>query len=819
LRFLRSILTPLALLTVSLQILSLDLRSSDPHLGFTERSEAVRKVNPGSPAEDAGLMPGDRILSVDDTLLSYPFQASHHLTWKGTEESELLVDRGGSEIRLTFVPGDPSPSEVMWRMALAAVAIGTLLTGLVVLHRKKRPVTLTFFGICYSLGFLILPPEVPRTPWMLVLRTLIVDFVSIFLPALFLHFFLLFPARRQVLDRIPFLPLLLYLPSIGLFVAAEVVQLAQISLGIDVRDVLAGIENLVGVLFVAAILLSLFLFVKAYRRMNVPWLRRRFHVTFIGTLAGVTPTLVVLLLHTIMPDRPIPGDRLAAVTLIFVPASFGYAIVRYGVFEIDKIVRRSLAVTLLTAGMILVYFAAYFALKDPLAGLTGNHGFTPTLLALVLILLLFSPVRTRLQRLLDRDLPPEGPSHDRAARDFGRRLRSVLDWGELVREMVDGLVHRIGSRAVLFYQPQSSGNGMSLAYSCGVRLGLLGQARLGQPILNAVERFSEPVLREDLDAELPFGWLEESDRQSLDRIGASVLAAVRGKDRPLGLIVLGPPAQGGSYEGWQLELLSDLLEQGSLALENASYHQEAIREARLRYDLKVARSLQSQLLPREAPKLRDIELAGETVPSQDVGGDYYDFMLPHPDNLVLTVGDVSGKGVPGALLMAHLQAIFRAEAAESWKDPADLLRRINERICDIRRPDRFISLFCATVQLTSRTLRYASAGHPPAFLLRRGGSLERLDLSGLLLGIQARTAYASGELSLESGDLLLGYTDGAIERQTATGFLGEDGLARAAQRHRHLSARDLVERLLAEVRYASERPMEDDTTLLVLKAL
>jgi sigma-B regulation protein RsbU (phosphoserine phosphatase) len=385
--------------------------------------------------------------------------------------------------------------------------------------------------------------------------------------------------------------------------------------------------------------------------------------------------------------------------------------------------------------------------------------------------------------------------------------------------MVDGLVHRVGSRAVLFYQPYPSGNGMSLVYSCGVRFGLLGQAGLGPRILQAVERFREPVLREDLDAELPFGWLEEGDRRSLDRIGAKVLAAVRGKDRSLGLVVLGPPVQGGSYDGWQIELLGDLLDQGSLALENASFHQKAIREAHLRYDLRVARSLQSQLLPRQAPELPDIELAGETVPSQDVGGDYYDFLLPQSDHLVLGIGDVSGKGVPGALLMAHLQAIFRAEASESWEDPAELLRKVNQRICDIRRPDRFISLFCATLDLKTRRLRYASAGHPPAFLLRRDGSMERLDLSGLLLGIRGDVTYAAGELQLGSGDLLLGYSDGAIERRGATGALGENGLARAVTRHRQLSARDLVQRLLAEVRYSSEKPLEDDTTFLVLKAL
>ena len=818
LRTLRALLGPLALITAGLQILSFDRLDERPFLGFSESAGSVRTVNDGGPAHGAGLEPGDRILSVDGVEVRFHATASHLLAQDTGGGRLLAVQRGAERLELTLRPVQPSPSEVMWRMAIAAVALGTLLTGLMVHVRKHRPVTLAFFGICYGLGFLLFPPEVPATQGMLLVRSVALDLVSALLPALFVHFFLLFPARRSVLDRTPVLSSVLYIPSIAIFAAVEGVHVAQAVLEMPVWDVLAALEGAVFALFVAGVLFSLVLFARAYRNMNVPTLRRRFHVTFLGTLIGITPTLVVFLLHNLFPHRTIPGDRLAVVTLIFIPASFGYAIIRHGVFEIDRLVRRSLAVTLMTGALLLVYFAVYFVMRGSLDSATGAHGVMLSVLALSFVLLLFSPVRRWLQAVFDSDPVVSPPDGDRTVWDFGRKLRSVLDWGELVQELVDGLVQRLGSRSALFFSADPGGNGLTLAYACGIRLGLLGQARLGGGVLRAVERLGEPILREDLDAELPFGWLEDGDRQGLERIGAQVLAPVKGKDRPLGLLVLGP-ADAGGYESWQMEFLDDLLDQGAMALENAEYHRNALRESRFRYDLQVAKSLQRQLLPRRSPPLPNLELAGQTISCQDVGGDYYDFLLPNPGHLVLCVGDVSGKGVPGALLMANLQAIFRAEAPQSWAEPDRLLERLNPRICEIRRPDRFISFFCATLDLQTRRLRYASAGHPPPFLMRRDGALEELDLSGLPLGIRAETTYSAGEARLFPGDVLLSYSDGAIEREGPRGVMGQEGLARVLARHRHLSARDLLQRVMAEIRYFSTNELEDDTTLLVLKAL
>ncbi|MBU1699615.1 MAG: SpoIIE family protein phosphatase [Candidatus Eisenbacteria bacterium] len=817
-RSLHSLFVPLAILTIGAQIFSLDRLAQEPLLGLSDREGIIQVIHKGGPAEKAGLRGGDQILAVDGTRVRFPYSASDLLKREGARPHILYLRRGAAGLTLELTPNPPQKEDVAWNLTMAGIVLGTLLMGLIVYLKKQRSVTLTFFGICYGIGILILPPHLPRQETVLLINAVLTDLVSAFLPALFVHFFLLFPARRSILARNPFLVWILYLPSFTLFGLAQITHHVQYFLDIDTIRLSIALGMAADILFMTGIALSLGLFIHAFRRMKIPSLRRRIHVTFIGTLLGITPTLIVYSLHTALPGHTIPGDRWAVVTFIFIPASFGYAIIRHGVFEIDRLIRRSLAVTLLIALVVIIYFGIYTILQGSLPKLTGTPGLTPSLVALILVLVLFSPIRGRFQRLLDRDLPLSPASSDRTAMEFGRRIRSVTIWEELVAEIVDGLSQHLNARSGLLFLPDADGNRLKLSYASGIKLGLLGRFNLSVRVLQAVSSLGSSIVRDDLDAELPFGWLDEKDRLALDQADSRLLVALQGKDRPLGLILLGPRMDGGSYEGWQLGFLDDLAEQGAVALENALFHREAVREVKLKNDLEIAHSLQSSLLPRCPPVIPNAELSGKTIPCQDVGGDYYDFLTPDPEHLILSLGDVSGKGVPGALLMANLQAIFRAEASHTF-DPVQLLQRVNRRVCEIRRPDRFISLFCATYEISSRVLRYASAGHPPALVMLKDGTMRRLDLSGLLLGIQPDAEYYEGRISLSSGDLLLSYSDGAIEREGPMGMLGEEGMVKALSRHRQLSARDLLNRLFDEIRYHSAQPLQDDTTLLILKAL
>jgi sigma-B regulation protein RsbU (phosphoserine phosphatase) len=233
-------------------------------------------------------------------------------------------------------------------------------------------------------------------------------------------------------------------------------------------------------------------------------------------------------------------------------------------------------------------------------------------------------------------------------------------------------------------------------------------------------------------------------------------------------------------------------------------------------ELQIAHALQRQLLPHEPPQLPGIEISAATLPCQEVGGDYYDYVQTSDDRIAIAIGDVSGKGVPAALLMANVQALFRAEARGA-AEPDQVLDQMNQRLCEIGQPERFVSFFCALLDPARRELRYSGAGHPPPLLVRSDGSIHHLDAASLLLGIQTQVRYPLGVVRLRAGDIVLAYTDGIPDPMSNGSPLREDQLEEMVVRLRHLTAPQLLERLLE--RLARSPALEDDTTLLILKSL
>jgi phosphoserine phosphatase RsbU/P len=297
-----------------------------------------------------------------------------------------------------------------------------------------------------------------------------------------------------------------------------------------------------------------------------------------------------------------------------------------------------------------------------------------------------------------------------------------------------------------------------------------------------------------------------------------VLVPLASGTRRLGVLILGPRRFSEPYSPPDLELLEGLQAQAVFAIENAVFRHESVGRADLVREMEVARILQQQLLPQQLPHLPSFEIAARNIPCREIGGDYYDCLQMEPKDLTLAIGDVSGKGVPAALLMANVQATFRAEVT-SGRRPSEVLERLNRRLCSIESPERFVSFFCGTLDLGRHQFSYANAGHLYPMLIRRNGMVDRLDRGGLLLGIQEEARYESEEVPLNPGDLLLMFTDGVVERGGAEAVFGEPDLLSLCERHRHLSAPDLLGRILEELNRLTGPLGDDDTTLLILKAL
>ena len=256
----------------------------------------------------------------------------------------------------------------------------------------------------------------------------------------------------------------------------------------------------------------------------------------------------------------------------------------------------------------------------------------------------------------------------------------------------------------------------------------------------------------------------------------------------------------------------------SLLLMNFLVLLEVADRLSLKGELEVAREIQLAMLPAGTYKAADIEICGVTRPANTVGGDFYD-VLPLPDGrVILTLGDVAGKGSPAALLMALLLAVLRTLVDEDL-EPTELMRRLNLQICRHSPSSRFITLFFAVYSPSTGALTYVNAGHHPPLLRRLDGTAERLRGTGIALGMFGGSTYQSSVTMIGNGETLVLYSDGITEAEDVEGRpFEETGLESVITTYAAFTAAEIgTEVFKAVERHANDSRFSDDLTILILK--
>jgi serine phosphatase RsbU (regulator of sigma subunit) len=246
--------------------------------------------------------------------------------------------------------------------------------------------------------------------------------------------------------------------------------------------------------------------------------------------------------------------------------------------------------------------------------------------------------------------------------------------------------------------------------------------------------------------------------------------------------------------------------------------ERAEAERRAAHELEIATQVQARLFPQRRPPMRALEYAGACVQTRRVGGDYFDFLDLGQERLGLVIGDIAGKGMAAALLMANLQANLRSQCAIAVEQPERLLQSVNRLFYENTADNAYATFFYSEFDDRTGRLRYANCGHLPALLVRPDGTVERLDATASVLGLFPEWDCLTAERALTSGDLLAIYTDGVTEAfNDRDEEFGEERLIDVLQRHRTIEPDDLVSTILDEVRRFSPTELRDDITLIVAR--
>jgi len=765
-----------------------------PYAGLTLRGDRVVAVVPRGPAERAGLAPGDVLVPLPGQPA---FTRSPVAYLVPGQPLVVLRERAGRLEAIRLVPEALPVGERRMMAALLAVASGFVLLGGWVWSERRDRLARTFFLLCVAFAWLIAPPPRFGSPASGGLYDSLYTCVGLYLPALFIHFFALFPESGRPRGGLRSVTAVGYGVATGLFGTSFLVMLAEAVFPAQARAAQSLIEGMAGLWFALGLLIALVLFAGSYRRSRSADARRRLRVALVGTVFGALPLAALVAVRNLLPGAPAPGERAAVILTLLVPASFAWATAVHRVFEFKVALRAAVVLLLLAVAGATVYVAGEWLAaawrRDLGSGLAGGG-----LAFVALAAAVAGPASRWLRSLGERVVPDEASATERLDADpASRRGEPAALVAAACRALCDAF-HLDGCLALEI-----------------VRGGLLRTAaRTGATAV--------PPPDTDFTAALPESGgvialddlrLRAPDRRALERSGVAWLLPVGGHEPHC--LLLGRRL-GGSWFG--LEEQRDLRRFAGpleVLIENARLRAEASHQGSFGRELSRAGAIQAHLLPRRVPVFRSLDCAAAALSSEPIGGDYYDFVRGPGRVVTLAVGDAAGKGIPAALMGTWVHSAFR-DRARSSPGPGRLLTALNHDLVALNQPDAFVALLCARLDVRDATLTFSNAGLTPPLLRRRDGRFEELTESGTLLGVAPQARYEDTRVELDAGDLIVLYSDGLTEARRGVEEFGPEGVRRVLDAHHREGAAGILRALLAAVQSFADQPL-DDVTVVILK--
>jgi phosphoserine phosphatase RsbU/P len=568
-----------------------------------------------------------------------------------------------------------------------------------------------------------------------------------------------------------------------------------------------------------------------------PDAKRRLRFLYWGAIAAFTPAIAVSLYARLQgksPNEIFPAWLIAIVLmpLILFPLTLSYVIVVQKAMGVGVALRQGLQHTLAKGGiraLQMVALGTVIATATTMAS-NGKHDRPQKIIVILVGITASITIRRlsdRLRTWVDRRFFRENYNAEHVLMELSEEVRSIVE----PRSLVETVAARISETlhvpqvAVLlsgggFYQPAFAMGYASLPMvefpsKTGTALLLKSQREPARVFLNDRDSW---VYREQT--------IGDDERRKLATLQSELLLPLAVRDKLLGFISLGPKRSEEPYTGSDVRLLKSVAAQTGLALENANLLQtvadEVAKRERLNREVEIAREVQERLFPQKLPIIAGLDYAGHCRPALGVGGDYYDFLALPEGQLGIAIGDVSGKGIAAALMMASLQASLRSEATRAPENLAAAVANVNRLVYEASASNRYATFFYGQYDPAQGKFDFVNAGHNSPMLLHPGdgGKVTRLEPGGTVIGLIENVEYQQGCVRIRPGDLLVAYTDGISEAMNLEDEeWGEDRLLDSIRGCPAKTAQELLEYVFAAAtHFAGAAPQHDDMTLVVLRA-
>ena len=863
-----------ALVTTYCVLWLVHVRHPRPRPGFsdygyseTAHSVTVGVVYPESPAEQAGLRPGDQIFAIDGQNLDSlrPFYESIIIGQNDIVELTVQDARssaGVRQLKLVLRGGQPTPMrmtrlEHVLDLPMNYFPLGFLLVGVaVLLLRPDDPNAwlLALFCGAFVAGGPLFEGAIPMH-----LRGFAVAYkmVMAWLSAAFsYYFFAVFPAPSPLDRRLPWLKyvfvaavLIVTVPmGFRCLIAGGALPLylgthwpgwatltwaltGQAGLPVPASHGWPPSEFLFFGAFLSGTTLGLASLISNNFLSADAQIRRKAHVMLWGTVVSVTPIILALAATVIggLGVVPVAAWQVCILLLSFLwPLSFAYAVVKHRVLEIPVLLKRSARYLLVKQGFLLLTMLVtitamwqFVNIFTRLVKVSRESALPVGICAGIAVGMLTARInlymRQRVTRKIDRAFFRSAYDAQQVLESLAHNSRKATDRHQLTALLQSEIIQALHPTSVGVYL-EANGGGLNLQLE-GPETGLSTNLAANLPLLRELARRGEPF--------------EVSAEQVGNGPGPSVFGCVRpeclvpllgGDGHLTGIVALGSRLSEEPYSREDKRLLASVASQAGLALESIRLGEEVAEriegERRAARDMEIAKQVQARLFPQKLPQLLTLEYAGRCTQARQVGGDYYDFLNLGAGRMGIVLADIVGKGISGALLMANLQADVRSQCAVASQDLRQFLKSVNQTFYESTDEGSYATLFFGDYQDSTRRLRFANCGHNPPFLVRSNGAAERLAATATVLGLFEQWESSVCEVEIASGDVLVIYTDGITEANNSRGEeFGESRLLQTIRDHLAVPVPLILDSILtATLEFSGgEGGMRDDLTLVVAR--
>jgi len=816
-RFIRFGLITGAILITVLDIAGISRLPDTPYTGIRHNNLVFFEFDRESPNTALPLERGDEIIAVDGVTVrninhfrflteSVPSAESHVYT----------IARGYSVLELTVLK-IPQPSfKIYERIVSSLTAFTFIFLGLIVILKRPDQLGFLFTINCLTIAFLFTIRPITSILFFHLTGELVFDFMMVFFPAFFLHFFLIFPGREITTgSRRYLIRKTLYIPSTLIFLSLFIVAMLRYSSGIE-RGIVLALNGVTSIYWLLYMLASVLLFVRSYitsgRIQKV-----KFRITTIGLVLGILPLLSVMAIRFFLPGVQVPYENAPVLFLTLISASFAYAILRHDVFDLSFVFRAGLFFVLVPAALAAALFFFGGFMGESYEGFLQAKYFFIAFLIVVIVIAIFVPARTSLLGMIDRIFNTNRKVFREKVMEFSRSIQSQGTLEQMTDFVTCTLRDLFDARYVFLFLGDGGRNYTMAGYcpdGTGVQLTSLPS---DTGLINLAREKKLPLMVEYYDRIWINSNLDRTSREFLSLSDASVILPLTEQGELLGFVVLGRKLSGSPYGRIDAEILELLGERSAAAVRNKLLYKDTVEKEKLEEEVHLASEIQQRLLPEAPPVMKNAEILGAMRTCREVGGDFYDYVDLAPGITGFAMADVSGKGIPASLLMTTLQAGFRAEATTE-KSPADVLTALNRLLYDRSDLSRFATFFYAVYDEETGILKFSNGGAFPPIIIRGDGSITKLQRGGILVGVDPDSNFSNGVLKLRSGDLLFSYTDGFIDQERSSGaYFGEERLIAFLKANRELELEQLMEKLFRDVLAFGGGNVTDDMTALILR--